>query len=912
MTGSSTVHTLELVVKRLPWSYKGHGGQLERSEGEVMQFCLMMVDRGGNPVNILTALQSRLSTLVGAGKDSTADYDNDMIAAKSAGIDAFALNIGRDDWVPKQLQYAYGSAAKNGLSVFLSFDFNWYSIDQATEMATLLSNWVTQQAQLKIGGRAFVSTFAGDGLNVNSIRQTVRANKGVELLVVPNFNYKDLGGADGLFNWMAWPNNGDNKAPSDGNNYSVADGDNNYMMALKPDKPYLLPVSSWFSCHYGLEVPYSKNWVFPSDLLWHSRWNEVLNSGAQWLEILTWNDYGESHYIGPLSSPHSDDGNSKWTNDMPHNGWLYMAVPYIAAFKNGEQKPDAHIENDNLYYWYRPTPKGVECDDTDTCNKPWPSPTPNPNYFMGKPNGAETLLDQVFVVTHLKQPGQLTINSGTNTETFAAPAGASAWAVDMGIGEQSFAVQRNGQNVLSGTSLKNIVDHCICGIYNFNAYVGVLPPGPADALQPAGLAQFTSGLQVSCAPTPSLGTETNVKGPAAMNTASPKSSPRSTEQLAISSSKAAPQGPPTRGTRTISSLQQLSPTNCLQPDDVWAGQAERYLYWLNLNASFVVDGLISQDILHPTEVPGAQGSGEGTFFTDADSTTMYSFGGVRGPNNTDCTNTVGSYNATSQTWANMSVSGGNFNGLDRTFTGSATTSTAGLGLSFVTGGLDDTPGPKGMNVPPLVGATMQYVRLGSSYVLIAVGGYLNQGDYAQRDMVQVMVYDLDPRRWYVLLEDQGVPAPVSKIIGGSPSGQATVRCPINGFNDSAPEVVFGKTVPKYMTSTLKGTSASTNGTTTIAAKTSKSGISPGVIAGIVVGAVVVVAILRTAVAYLVRRRSRRGSDALPAESAVSAWDPISAFQTHEVSGHDRPQEKDGEHIVEADTSGNVYELQDVR
>ena len=33
-----------------------------------------------------------------------------------------------------------------------------------------------------------------------------------------------------------------------------------------------------------------------------------------------WNDYGESHYIGPLSSPHIDDGNSKWTNDMfvPH------------------------------------------------------------------------------------------------------------------------------------------------------------------------------------------------------------------------------------------------------------------------------------------------------------------------------------------------------------------------------------------------------------------------------------------------------------------------------------------------------------------------------------------------------------------------------------------------------------------
>lgn len=81
-------------------------------------------------------------------------------------------------------------------------------------------------------------------------------------------------------------------------------------------KPYIAPVSAWFSTHFGPEVSYSKNWVFPSDLLWFKRWNEVLTLGSQYLEIVTWNDYGESHYIGPLSSKHYDDGNSKWTNDM--------------------------------------------------------------------------------------------------------------------------------------------------------------------------------------------------------------------------------------------------------------------------------------------------------------------------------------------------------------------------------------------------------------------------------------------------------------------------------------------------------------------------------------------------------------------------------------------------------------------
>ena len=49
-------------------------------------------------------------------------------------------------------------------------------------------------------------------------------------------------------------------------------------------------MSAWFSTHYGLEVSYSKNWVFPSDTLWFDRWTEVLSLGSQFLEIITVQD----------------------------------------------------------------------------------------------------------------------------------------------------------------------------------------------------------------------------------------------------------------------------------------------------------------------------------------------------------------------------------------------------------------------------------------------------------------------------------------------------------------------------------------------------------------------------------------------------------------------------------------------
>ena len=195
---------------------------------------------------------------------------------------------------------------------------------------------------------------------------------------------------------------------------------------------------------------------------------------------------------------------------MPHGGWLEMAIPFIGAFHAGDTKPDSFITEDKLIYWYRPTPKRVECDATDNCNKPWPSSTPNVNYFEGRPHGADTLADAVFVVALLTRPGDVVITSGEQSQTFQAPTGASSWSIAMRPGKQSFALQRNGNNVLSGESLKEIVDHCVCGLYNFNAYVGYLSPSsseatrPQDALQTEGLSKFKVSMSATCEPTPSI------------------------------------------------------------------------------------------------------------------------------------------------------------------------------------------------------------------------------------------------------------------------------------------------------------------------------------------------------------------------------------------------------------------------
>lgn len=438
--------------------------------------------------------------IVGERK-SAADYDGDMQRAKAVGIDAFALNIGVDPYTDTQLGYAYESAAANGMKVFISFDFNWFSTSDAAKVGQMIGQYGAKPGQLIVDGKVFASSFAGDGLNV----PTLRASAGVEVFWAPNFHPeltpdpKDL---DAALNWMGWDSNGNNKAPNGAGNVTVADGDDTYTKWLG-GKPYIAPVSPWFSTHFGPEVPYSKNWVFPGDDLWYKRWNEIVALQPRFVEIVTWNDYGESHYIGPLSSSHYDDGNSKWTNDMPHDGWLDMAAPFIAAYKAGSTGVADHITDDQLIYWHRPHAKSVDCDSTDTTMVA--AQNSSGNYFQGRPDGWESMKDHLFVVSLLTAPGTVSVTSGDNTQTFDAPAGASVFEVTMGLGQQQFALSRDSKEIFSGTSLKEVTDGCICGIYNFNAYVGTLPEKAYEPLNKDGLASLTAGLHVTtCSATPSL------------------------------------------------------------------------------------------------------------------------------------------------------------------------------------------------------------------------------------------------------------------------------------------------------------------------------------------------------------------------------------------------------------------------
>lgn len=118
------------------------------------------------------------------------------------------------------------------MKVFISFDFNRYATSQASDVAAVLQDFITLPAQLKVDGKPFVSTFTGDGLDLQAVRTFVKGNTGLDIFIVPNFKANNPGQGDGLFNWLAWPSNGDNKAPNSTHDIPVSKGDFDYQQAL--------------------------------------------------------------------------------------------------------------------------------------------------------------------------------------------------------------------------------------------------------------------------------------------------------------------------------------------------------------------------------------------------------------------------------------------------------------------------------------------------------------------------------------------------------------------------------------------------------------------------------------------------------------------------------------------------------
>lgn len=177
----------------------------------------------------------------------------------------------------------------------------------------------------------------------------------------------------------------------------------------------------------------------------------AINSNADSIAFITWNDYTES-----------------WVAPSKQRGFavMDMAAYYISWFKSGV-KPA--ITQDALYWNHRAHPANAAYSKTAIGRNGLPAP-------MHIANG-DAAKNEVELVAVLKSPGRLTITQGSNVRAMDAPAGLTSFKVPMVAGTTpSFKLARVGTTVHSITSNTPVRSSVVYQDMIYHAGGGVAAP----------------------------------------------------------------------------------------------------------------------------------------------------------------------------------------------------------------------------------------------------------------------------------------------------------------------------------------------------------------------------------------------------------------------------------------------------
>ena len=270
---------------------------------------------------------------------------------------------------------------------------------------------------------------------------------------------------DGAFNWDIWPN---------GPHRMTTAEDEAYESALKPaGKSYMMGVSPWF---YTNLPAYDKAWVWRGDGLWYHRWQQINEVLPEFVEIVTWNDFGESSYIGPIFEagiPSSSGADAQpYVNGFPHQAWLetlpYQIAAYKHAFSASNAAPEVAAGDDKIVYWYRTAPASAGTTDaTGNCAQ---SSTNTGGYQTAYPV-TEIMQDRIFAIALLSAPGSLSIAIDDQ-----APHEFGGLQAGINFVHRPFDGQTGNVTVKMSSGVVgegvSILSEPPSGVANFNAWVG--------------------------------------------------------------------------------------------------------------------------------------------------------------------------------------------------------------------------------------------------------------------------------------------------------------------------------------------------------------------------------------------------------------------------------------------------------
>ncbi|KAI8624002.1 glycoside hydrolase family 71 protein [Xylariaceae sp. FL1651] len=408
--------------------------------------------------------------LVGSIDSNTDHAQQDIEQAAAVGFDAFALNIGAPgaDWLLSAVKQLFDYAdTRNDFKLFFSFDF--YQEGDINAHAALYTQFAGRASYLHYGDANLpvVSSYSGGGIGVDAWRNFKTANN---VYLVPNpeadGNYYSQPATffqtwgdvvDGVFSWETnWPDTSDTPV-----NVSSTRDQAVKTAADAAGKTYVMGLSTLQYKHCC-----GDSWYRSGETNLAERMNQILELSPEFTEVITWNDAGESHYIGPcwpegLNAEILQYGNS---DANPHSGWQPLISSFIAAFKAGAPDTSAMVPAGGASFagalWYHGVLKSCLGNGSD-----------------GTPRGSGAALDTVVYAVVLpagSQGFQVRVSSGGQTlATQAVTAGLNANSIaGLRAGAQLLELLDAGGNVVASAASKvDVGDQPTDGFCDFNYYV---------------------------------------------------------------------------------------------------------------------------------------------------------------------------------------------------------------------------------------------------------------------------------------------------------------------------------------------------------------------------------------------------------------------------------------------------------
>lgn len=425
----------------------------------------------------MVALHSYAETLDG--------YKQDIRDAQAKGIDGWALNMPPHSYYStaethyrRRVDLIFRAATELNTGFVLFFSLDMCCNSNATTTRDLIRTFATHPRYYRYQNRPFVSTFygmqRGRGFWQSEVLAPLRA-MGINVFFVPDFGhsavpypgtvaglrnaYRNGGWADtidGLF-WFGAAGTPD----------VLASGLEAYaQFAAEIGKPFM---SSYTPEYWGMHQTSEgrRYFEFEGGKGTARQWDSIIGrQRPQWVEVVTWNDFGEASYLSPapVATMMQQGGvRSQGVPMLDHAAYTELMAYYIQWYKARVQPP---ITQDRLFAFYRTHRKDATA------------------------NGAAVrtrygdVQDAIDITTLLTAPATVRVSTGGNVSDHAVPAGIAHLRVPFRPGAQRFEIVRGGVSQAQVTGAP--IDATISA-YNFIKATAFVAGGrpPAATLTPA-------------------------------------------------------------------------------------------------------------------------------------------------------------------------------------------------------------------------------------------------------------------------------------------------------------------------------------------------------------------------------------------------------------------------------------------